>query len=581
MVSPINNNLTGLVFEASNNKSDLENIVAKLSSGKKNLRVGEDSGAHSQSAKIGSKSRRDIANVQNLQNLVSYSNSQDGVLESVGNIINRMGELAARALDITASVGDRENYNKEFLELADQLDQFKKEDFNGVQLFGAGSFSDEKKDFIDSLKNNWIHASETLIKAEYGWDTVPSDSWNLIVNENDTGGYAAFVMTSQNPLDGTADVIEMQFDLPDFSAPHKSPTSTADRTVAHEMVHLMQAQNSYYGDITGDGSSRGTWFKEGLAEFIHGNDYSVKSILDGNTDDFSALTNAIGTGNEGWSTGEQYATGYLAVKYLHARIKASSVADTGGVSKNSGIKHMTTWMKNQYDSSAGASSSGIDDYFQNFNIPKATGGTNFSSNADFITNYKGIDGQNFISSLRTSGDFSNDDTGAIHGKDENRSATDLTSQIVVPDTSGTPASTFIEEEDNSSLAASVDGTGTTYDLKSVNTITVLTDTYNLESIDNARNTLIEIENLLTNLSAERANVGANLSRLEKELNNLSGKITNGEMALSRIEDADIAKESSRFASTQVRMQASIAILAQGQQLNVGIPDLLRGVNIGG
>ena len=103
----------------------------------------------------------------------------------------------------------------------------------------------------------------------------------------------------------------------------------------------------------------------------------------------------------------------------------------------------------------------------------------------------------------------------------------------------------------------------------------------MESIDNARNTLIEIENLLTNLSAERANVGANLSRLEKELNNLSGKITNGEMALSRIEDADIAKESSRFASTQVRMQASIAILAQGQQLNVGIPDLLRGVNIGG
>ena len=72
--------------------------------------------------------------------------------------------------------------------------------------------------------------------------------------------------------DGTADVIEMQFDLPDFAAPHTSPNSTADRVVAHEMVHLMQAQNSYYGDITGDGSSRGTWFIEGLAEFIHGAD---------------------------------------------------------------------------------------------------------------------------------------------------------------------------------------------------------------------------------------------------------------------------------------------------------------------
>ena len=72
MVSPINNNLTGLVFEANNNKADLESIVAKLSSGKKNLRVGEDSGAHSQGTKLSSKNVRDIANVQNLQNFLSF-----------------------------------------------------------------------------------------------------------------------------------------------------------------------------------------------------------------------------------------------------------------------------------------------------------------------------------------------------------------------------------------------------------------------------------------------------------------------------------------------------------------------------
>ena len=76
-------------------------------------------------------------------------------------------------------------------------------------------------------------------------------------------------------------------------------------------------------------------------------------------------------------------------------------------------------------------------------------------------------------------------------------------------------------------------------------------------------------------------MGANLSRLEKELNNLSGKISTGEMAVSRIEDADIALESSNYASTQVRTQASIAILAQAKQLNVGVSDLLRGINIGG
>ena len=80
----------------------------------------------------------------------------------------------------------------------------------------------------------------------------------------------------------------------------------------------------------------------------------------------------------------QYATGYLAVKYLHSRIVASGQAD--------GVKHMTTWMKTQFDTSQGASNSGIDDYFQTFNISRASGG-NFASNADFISNYKGADGQ--------------------------------------------------------------------------------------------------------------------------------------------------------------------------------------------
>ena len=573
MVAPINNNLTGLVFEATKYKAALEDSISKLSSGKRLNRVGVDTGANSQVARLSSKNVRDIATIQNLQNLVSYSNSQDGILQTVGKILDRLGELAARALDITATDDDRENYNKEFLELADQLDQLKQEDFNGLNLFGAGAFSDDKKQFIESLTNNWIEAAETLIKAEYGWDTVPSDSWNLIVNENDTGGYAAFVTTGQYG-NGTADVIDMQFDLPDFDPPHTSPTSTADRVVAHEMVHLMQAQNSYYGDITGDGTSRGTWFKEGLAEFIHGADSRVDTVLDSNGDNFAALTSAIGTGNESWVSSEQYATGYTAVKYLHSRIIASSQAD--------GIKHMTSWMKTQFDSGAGASSSGIDDYFQAFNITKAGGG-NFLSNADFISNYKGTDGQNFISNLRNAGGgdvFSNTDTGAIHGSDEGGS-TSLDAQAVVPDTTGTPESSYIEEKDNSSLAAAIDGTGLTYDLKSVNSVTVETTIYNLESLANAKATLTELENLMTNLSAERSNVGANLSRLEKELNNLSGKISTGEMAVSRIEDADIAQESSNYASTQVRTQASIAILAQAKQLNVGVSDLLRGINIGG
>ena len=47
------------------------------------------------------------------------------------------------------------------------------------------------------------------------------------------------------------------------------------------------------------------------------------------------------------------------------------------------------------------------------------------------------------------------------------------------------------------------------------------------------------------------------------------------------EDADVARESTLFATNQVRMQASVAILAQARQTNVMLADLVRGVQVGG
>ena len=566
MLSPVNNDLTGLVFETHRNKVELNESLSKLSSGKRIVNPGEDSGAHSQVAKIGSKHKRDLANLQNLQNLVSYSQTQDGILAQVGEILHRMNELATRALDVTTSDGDRENYNKEFLELAEQLEELESETFNGVNLFGAGAFSADKKQFIESLTTHWLKASEEQIIQDYGWTVDPSDSWNLIVNEKDTGGYAAFVMTSQNPANGTADVIEMQFDLPDFSAPHTQPASTADRVVAHEMVHAMQAQNSYYGDIVGDGTSSGKWFKEGLAEFIHGADASAASILASNGDDYAALNGAIGTGNETWSTGEQYASGYLAVKYLHSKIQAAGFGD--------GIKHMTQWMKNGFDTGQGAANSGIDGYFT------AHGGIGYAGNNAFLTDFKGAAGQAFVQNLNDTGLLGNADTGSIRGSDEG-GGTALGAQAVIGDATGTAQSSYVEEQDTGSLTALIDGAGLTYDLQSVDTITISdVATYNLDSISSAVATLGELELLLENLADERSYTGANLSRLEKEIDNLNGKITQGELAVSRIEDTDIALESNRFATRQVRMQSSIAILAQAQKLNIGIQDLIRGIMIG-
>ena len=194
MLSPVNNNLTGLAFETSNKQAELEATISKLSSGNKLVRAGDDTGGYSQSAKIGATNKRHYESMHNLQNVLSYCQTQDGILSSVGDIISRIGELAARALDITANDSDRENYNKEFMELVDQLEKISNEEINGLPIFGAGGFSDDKKQFIESLHENWLKASEDLITQEYGWTPNANDSWELIVNENDSSSnYAAFV----------------------------------------------------------------------------------------------------------------------------------------------------------------------------------------------------------------------------------------------------------------------------------------------------------------------------------------------------------------------------------------------------
>ena len=572
MIAHVNHDLSALAFETNKARNDLDHSVSKLSSGKKIVRAGDDTGGYQQAAKLGSKNRRDVATMQNLQSLVSYSNTQDGALQTVGKILERMNTLAMRALDVTSTDADRENYNKEFIELAAQLDEIKREKFNGLDLFGAGGFSDEKQEFIDSLKNGWLESSETIVNGAYGWTVDNTDDWDLIVNENDTGGYAAFVKTSSvvspGPNFGTSNVIEMQFDLPDFTAPHTQPTSEADRTVAHEMVHLMQAQNSYFGDLTGDGSSSASWFKEGLAEFIHGGDDRVRGILgNGPSDaDITALLNAIGTGNESWTANDQYAAGYLAARYLHSQIQSAPTNQAAGV------KHLTQWMKTGFDAGNGSAASGLNTYFQTF--------TSYADTNAFIADFKGANGLNFVKTSIVP-NLANVDTGSIRGSDAGGGGT-LSGQDVVPDSTANPAGKVNYEEEKGSLEAGIDGTGATWNLQSVNTIAVSdTATYNLESISNARGTLTQLTSWLENLGTERSLVGANLSRLQKEIDNLNGKIASGELAVSRIEDADVARESTLFATNQVRMQASVAILAQARQTNVMLADLVRGVQVGG
>jgi flagellin len=84
----------------------------------------------------------------------------------------------------------------------------------------------------------------------------------------------------------------------------------------------------------------------------------------------------------------------------------------------------------------------------------------------------------------------------------------------------------------------------------------------MESKDDARSLLSEVDDAVAKVGAMRANFGAIQNRLESTTNNLDIQIENLSAAKSRISDADIAYESSQLASAQVLQSAAVSVLAQ-------------------
>ena len=71
----------------------------------------------------------------NVNNAVSYSQTQDGFLGKVKKALDRMSELAVLSQDITKVDSDRSLYQSEFSTLGTYINNLATKDFNGVSLF--------------------------------------------------------------------------------------------------------------------------------------------------------------------------------------------------------------------------------------------------------------------------------------------------------------------------------------------------------------------------------------------------------------------------------------------------------------
>jgi len=84
-----------------------------------------------------------------------------------------------------------------------------------------------------------------------------------------------------------------------------------------------------------------------------------------------------------------------------------------------------------------------------------------------------------------------------------------------------------------------------------------------------------VDRAATIVNESRARMGATMSRIEYTINNLMNIVENTEEAKSRILDTDYAKESANLARAQILAQAGTAMLAQANQSQQYVLNLLR------
>ncbi|WP_121867792.1 flagellin [Glutamicibacter nicotianae] len=123
--------------------------------------------------------------------------------------------------------------------------------------------------------------------------------------------------------------------------------------------------------------------------------------------------------------------------------------------------------------------------------------------------------------------------------------------------------------DLTNLATALDGVATLEATGADLTATITVDTQ-----ANAALAIEAIDTAIGNISTSRAELGAKQNRFESAINSLNVSRENLQAAESRIRDVDMAAEMVNFTRSNILSQAGTAMLAQANQSNQGVLQLL-------
>jgi flagellin len=139
----INTNMAAIT--SANNLDQSTNLLneslARLSSGSKIVNPSDDPAGLAESISLGAQINQTAAANANVNNAVSFLQTQDGYLQQVGSALDQMSTLAVESQDVTKTNTERADYQQEFNTLAGYITDTATKDFNGVSLFGGATLA--------------------------------------------------------------------------------------------------------------------------------------------------------------------------------------------------------------------------------------------------------------------------------------------------------------------------------------------------------------------------------------------------------------------------------------------------------
>ncbi len=504
--------------------------IERISSGKRINHAGDDAAGGAIASRMTAQIKGLDMSVRNASDTLSLAQVAEGALDEASKVLQRIRELAIQASSDLYNGEEKLYMQTEANQLIQELDRVAKDTkYNEIAVLD-GSFADRRFQIganereaatvsISNLKTEKIGVHQVRTDAKSG-----SDYTNLAT--------AAKVTTTKT--NAVADE--------DFTV-HGHLGQATFNVEANDTAREMETKINNKFDSTGISATSSTNLKiQGLADTAGSATFSLTLFGKNSTGRTISAGVTLGT-----------AVGSSDLTDLRDKINAYS-AETGIVGTLS-VDNATVYLTND---------EGYDIYLKDLD---------FADVADAETHslqVTGMDARLFDSTdaERLSGATkSMFDTSFTNSSIQSAGYADsviVSGQVVMHSSHSFTATTDYGDGDDA-LFESSPGSAT---LSSVSTI-------NLRNRSAAIDSLKIVDKAMDTIHMERAKLGALMSRMENAIDNLTNVSANTNHARSRLEDADLAGESSELTKAQILQQSAMAMIAQASRIQQNVLTLFQ------